>query len=222
MERKHVILAAGLAAIGTVALAVSLRRGDTARRIQPEPSGRDPLIFAGDRIVLCGDSLGVGLRKPMADLAAADGLEFTGIAVGGTAVFQWAKRRLTIAGKPVGTEPIMELSPTVVLVSLGTNDGAMPDASIENERSSVQTFVQTVCGSGARMVWLLPPPEVNVPRLAHAVEVITGSPAVSEWGVVFYRTPAGSVQLQSADRIHPTAVGYKAWAEDVWAFLNGT
>lgn len=193
--------------------------GKTPVHVQPPGPGTAPrpIVAAEDSIVVAGDSLAVGLARPLMLLSA--GHPYSAIGVGGTLIRQWAGPAQSVKGGAVGLPlllgaPGKGLVPDVVLLSLGTNDGALSAASLEAERLSVDKLIDGVCSAGIRLVWLLPP-NPDVPRLADVLEMIDASPAVDQWAQLVTLLPAPDVQL-GYDRIHPTPDGYAAWAQDIW------
>lgn len=177
-------------------------------------------VSSGDRVLVAGDSLGVGLQDRLKALAAAEGIALEGISVGGSAIFQWARQSSSMAGHSLGTEVILANRPSVVLLSLGTNDSAMGDAGIEGERDDLEKLVSRLCDAGVRVVWLLPPDDVAFPRVGQVKAMIRGSQAASRCGMVFIEPPPGTLD-GSYDGIHPRAAGYDLWARYIWQKVRG-
>jgi len=174
----------------------------------------------GDRLLLVGDSHGLGLGRHFRALTAKDGIDFESIAVGGTAIFQWARDRSRVGGRPVGIGPILDRSPSVVLVTLGTNDGNATEDQIDWETPMLEKFVRKIAASGAKIVWMLPPWS-PVRNLDKALSMIRSSPAAAEAGVFFHE--AMSMQppvAMSSDRIHASPKGYEDWAKGVWSWMR--
>ena len=100
-------IAAGAAAVGLLLLKPAAAK--TQRRL--------PRLTVSSRVLLIGDSLAVGLRSPLSSLASADAIAFRGTGIGGTHIGSWTGGTLSRA---------LAFNPTLVLVSLGTNDAYMP------------------------------------------------------------------------------------------------
>ena len=79
--------------------------------------------------------------------------------------------------------------PSLVLVSLGVNDGTAPDSA------NYQAIVQALHGIGARVMWIEPPAGVSTP----AVRGVIASLGVQT--VPATQTPLG------ADGLHPASYG---------------
>lgn len=152
-------------------------------------------------VVLFGDSLAVGLRPPMARLAAASSTPFHADVRGGTNAGQWL-------GMHWAENLLRKHRPTLALISLGTNDNYIPGrGEVFAERARALTELCT--RYGARAVWLVPP---VMPR---------GSPAtlagIVSTGALRIDAPAGLPR--AGDRIHSTPAGYEQWARAAWAGL---
>jgi lysophospholipase L1-like esterase len=159
-------------------------------------------IAKGDRVLLVGDSLAVGLKVGFGELAAADGVPFAADARGGTVTRQWISRGWLVAA-------LEQHRPTVVLVSLGTNDTTGQISATDMQRQA-RDLAELCRARGARVVWLVPPP---MPwKLTALLE------ALERAGIPRVDAPAG---LQRAgDRVHLTPAGYRAWATAVWRALR--
>jgi lysophospholipase L1-like esterase len=148
------------------------------------------------RVALIGDSYAVGLGPELAKIFP----EFKYAGVVGTNSTQWATHSAAC-----GTcgDWLTAFKPDVVLVSLGVNDGATPNAT------NYQTLVRGLHGLGARVVWIEPPDDV---RNANATRQIVDSLGVQE---VHTKVPLAS------DGLHPTGAGYAQWAKEIAAAVLG-
>jgi hypothetical protein len=145
-------------------------------------SRRSPGQAPAARVALIGDSYAVGLGPELAKLLSPPPFQFEGRVGAGTSGYKippW----------------LSTFKPTIVLVSLGVNDGASPNPT------NYQTIVQTLHGMGARVMWIEPPAGVNAP----AVRAAIASLGVST-------VPATTTPL-AADGTHPHSYG--PWAKDV-------
>lgn len=155
------------------------------------------------RIMLIGDSLAVGLERPLGALAAAAGVPFEGHGVTGTRIGQWSLGDKAPMNHLDGW--LAAFRPTHVLVSLGTNDAAGSGV----DRASVETLLRKILAAGAVPLWIGPP--AMPPRIAlNAVQE-----AVRSTGVVYLSSDRLEIP-RAADGIHPTSLGYGHWARAVW------
>jgi lysophospholipase L1-like esterase len=161
-----------------------------------------PSIAASDRVLVVGDSLAVGMRPGFLELGAGERIPTAVDARGGTVTRQWLSRGWLAAA-------LEAHRPTLVLVSLGTNDTSGQITA--DELARVAGELAAACRArGARVVWLLPPP---MPWKTDAI-----AQGLRQAGVTALEAPTG---LQRApDRVHMTPDGYRAWARDVWARLR--
>ena len=167
-----------------------------ARKGGAERSGSRP-----ESIALIGDSLAVGLRAPLAALAASHGVTFTADVRGGTNAGQWLSN---------WTRHVLEKHPSALLISLGTNDSAVPGNSplfIERARR----LVEMADDYGAAVFWLMPPP---MPWSLADVER-----GIAESGGARIDPPEDL--KRAPDKIHASGSGYTAWAEAIWSDLYG-
>jgi len=142
------------------------------------------------KIALIGDSYAVGLGPELQKLLTD--FKFEGHV--GTNSSQWVTH--APACGQCG-DWLVGYKPDVVLVSLGTNDGTLPNPQ------NYQTIVKTLHGIGATAVWIEPPAGLAVNR--DAVRRVIASLGVPT--VPATKTPLG------ADGIHPQH--YDSWAKEV-------
>lgn len=165
--------------------------------------GGAPFVGPGDRVLLIGDSLGVGLSKPMAALAAASGNAFQGSGpVTGTRIDQWDGKLL---------DPELAFGPTVAVISLGTNDMKMLDP-VKSQSGHVASLIQKLRDAGARVAWVLPPP-MPFPDKGVREMIAAAGPDLVVHAEVLDLPRAG-------DQIHMTPQGYQQFADAVWGCLT--
>lgn len=152
------------------------------------------------RVVLIGDSLAVGLARPLAAELKARGAELKVCA-----------RVSANAGQ--FTEPggfgtlglaalLSDFGPELVLVCLGTNDTA-PGSSVRDKLPARFALLRSRAeAAGARVVFLGPP------ALPWSREPIYQAAAGA-------RLLVAPVIEQAPDRIHPTPAGSAAWAKHI-------
>ena len=162
-------------------------------------------------VLLVGDSLAVGLTKPLGDLARAEDLGFHAEAIGGTRIDQWAPK---VEGL------IAKYQPSTLLVCLGTNDAFSTVTA--SKRRDTQRLVDAARSKGIEVIWILPPtlpPTQSGPfgvvrnqdDQVREFIAATGVPTIDSRTFSFERSP---------DKIHATARGYRTWAELIWRSLS--
>lgn len=150
------------------------------------------------RVVLVGDSLAVGLGRPLGTELKAAGAELKVCARVAANAGQF-----TEAGGfgTLGLAALLrDFKPELVFVSLGTNDTA-PGSSVRDKLPARFALLrQRIEAAGARVVFLGPPP------LPWSREPIYQAAAAARLIV------APGVE-QAPDHIHPTPAGNLAWAK---------
>jgi lysophospholipase L1-like esterase len=169
---------------------------------------RGPRIEPGETsLLLVGDSLAVGLGPPLQALATDAGVPFSKLSRGGTRIDQWA-------GSQVLAERIQTFKPTLVLVSLGTNDEAMGGDDVPGRQAPyLEQLLSRLRSGGAEVVWIGPP------RLPFAskgvVELIRRTVPRSH----YFASDRLSIP-RGPDNLHPTVKGYAGWAGAIWKWLS--
>ena len=175
-------IAIGSAALAAIGIAVLASR-------------KKPALPTAQRVALIGDSYAAGLGPELAKLIP----DLHGEGHVGTNTSQWAHHTAACGGCG---DWLTTFKPDVVLVSLGVNDGATPNAE------NYQTIVRGLHGLGARVVWIEPPASVNAPAVRAAIASL---------GV--NTVPATRVPL-AGDKLHPAAGSYSKWAQEVAAAIS--
>jgi len=218
-----------LAGLGTY-LFCSLAFGSTARRT--------PLDYPNERVLLIGDSLatqpGIGSRLSSGLQSRGVGA-FQNISVGGTNILQWSDNRY--AEGQAMERALADFRPTLVLISLGTNDEASrgyknwrgrdwdaddlaanrvgPNADIAAQRrSAIERLARKL--SGVKSVWLGPP--ASDPSL-WPMDRKFRSLLADTWGQRYFNTEAVA-PAKGSDGIHLSGSGYQTWANAILAFLD--
>lgn len=191
-------LLGGILMIAGVGVVYAIQHGgDAACNVSVRP---------GDRVLLFGDSLAVGLSSPMAEAAKKSGCDFTSMAEVSTNMAQWLSepRRSQLQAL------IDSFAPTVVLVSLGTNDskGMTDTAKLTAQEAQIRDWIAR---TGAKLVWILPPKLPFPERVSEGVKAN---------GINAF--PSANLPLPQGDGIHPTGRGYAGWTEHIWAFMSCT
>lgn len=191
-SRSWIYAGLGVAAIGT---AVGLVRVMAAPRVRP---GRS-------RVFLFGDSLAVGLAPHLKALFEESGVPFAQVSKSGTRIDQWANSEVL-------QKKLTEFQPTIIMVSLGTNDEYLPGAAVARQAPYLATLRENV-GRHGDLVWIGPP---TLPKETNGVTgMIKGEIPSSH----YFASDQLSIP-RGPDSIHPTARGYAAWAGSIWRWLS--
>lgn len=157
------------------------------------------------RLLLVGDSLAVGLRAPLAALAASRGVPFEGHGIVNTRIDQWAV-------DPKLDQYLKTFRPTHVLVSLGTNDEKVGTGWAAKEAPKLHALLDKIRNAGAEVLWIGPP------TLPFPLEGV--SDMVRYLVPKYY--PSELLQIErSPDKLHPTLAGYSSWASQIWKWVTG-
>jgi hypothetical protein len=155
-------------------------------------------------VLVVGDSLAVGMEKTLTSLAKTDGDIATVDAAVGTNTCQWSSR-IDVA--------IKRSKPTIVIVSLGTNDAALGKNWVVKNAKCYDAVAKSVKDAGAKLLWILPPPlpermeEGRQAAIAQAARVADRS-----------FDSSSITEGRAGDGVHYTPLGYKSWAEKVWSW----
>lgn len=195
----------GLAIVGGVILARTVTAG------APE---RPKVIPGQSRVYLLGDSLAVGLSAPLKSLAKDDRMAFSSTATSGSRIDQWARD-----GRVDAT--LGRFRPTVVLVSLGTNDAYMMGGEqiAASQQAKAEQLLAKLRSGGAEVVWI-GPPTLPASSAGHArneamLSMVRG---LVPPGAYF---PSDKLIIpRGPDNLHPSARGYAAWAGCLWRWLR--
>lgn len=186
---------AGLA-VGAGTAAVGLVKLLSGPRLHP---GRS-------RLLLVGDSLAVGLAPHLKALSAEAGIAFDSLAKEGTRIDQWANSQKL-------QEKLRSFQPTLVLVSLGTNDEYLSAGAPERQAPYLQALLRNIRALAPEVAWIGPP---TLPKATNGVvEMIRSGVPDSHY------YPSENLDIaRGPDAIHPTARGYAAWAGSLWRWLS--
>ena len=159
----------------------------------------------GSKLMLVGDSLGVGLGPRFRLLAKEYQYKSVTDSIGGTTTKQW------VSWLP---QRLKQHNPDLLLVSLGTNDsGFWGKAMIENPES-IDKLLQIAKDNGTILFWIGIPimPEKKLPFATDIDNLIESK---SE-----YYFNSKEFQFQRAeDKIHFTGFGYADWMDEIWTNL---
>ena len=192
--------------------------------------------WPSERVLVLGDSLGVGAEPPLKRAMQALGVAaFSGISVGGKNSRQWSDN--TFAEGRSLEAALRDFRPTLVLISLGTNDETKrrykgpakwwtpenlaknrvgPRFSVAKEiQPSIERLARKL--SGVKSVWLGPPAS---PPSQWPMERAFRDLLASTWSGRYFNTEAVTLPKEP-DGIHFTGAGYRGWADAIMAYLSG-
>lgn len=168
------------------------------------------LKYGVSRVLLVGDSLAVGLGPYLSELSKPRRVAFDSMGVVGTRIDQWSSN-------PALKDRLASFQPTLVLISLGTNDAYMMGGiqTVADQRARLRELLTLIKGSGADYVWIGPPtlPAAKNPWMVAMIrdEVATGH---------YYHSERLDLP-RGPDGLHPTIKGYAGWAGLIWSHLGG-
>lgn len=169
-----------------------------------------PRIKKGLKVLLIGDSLGVGTAPHYAAQAKEAGVDFKSVAITGTRIDQWASSQEL-------PKILQSFRPDLVLVSLGTNDAYMKGTDVvPKQRAALDKLLQLL--GDADVVWMGPPTLPNPPSPGVVLMIQEAAGALAPRFHYFHseRLPIP----RGPDGIHPTVRGYAGWAGALWHWLS--
>jgi len=188
-----------------------------------------PISWPQERVLVIGDSLAVGLATPLEQALRARGVgAFRSIAVGGTMINQWAWSGSHLQARQLDAA-LAEFQPTLVLISLGTNDEASrgavdykgdpaqppygPGFSVANQRKdSIPKLASKL--AGVRSVWLGPPVTSRWEPDRAFRDLIAAN-----WPGRYFNTESIAL-AKASDKLHMTGSGYRTWSDAIIAWLE--
>lgn len=170
---------------------------------------RHPKLSEDDRILVVGDSFAVGLTPQLRAMAEEAGLPFDSVAVEGTTIRDWGG--LVATQESAALEAVLQaFRPTIILVSLGTNDEYSGAALVESEADDLYALLERL-GEYGQVVW------IGLPELPR--ETSGAAEMIEDTGVPYF--PSENLDLPRApDGLHPTVAGYGSWAGMLWSWLT--
>lgn len=160
------------------------------------------------RLLLVGDSLAVGMAPYFQSMAQQARIPFTSLAVVGTRIDQWADNAAL-------RSTLQSFRPTLVLVSLGTNDEYMQGADVvSRQRGALDRLRAMITASTADLVWIGPPTLPKASSNGIVGMLRDAIPSADYFPSEALTLPRGP------DGIHPTARGYAGWAGAIWQWLS--
>jgi len=168
-------------------------------------ANRRPKITGQSRVLLFGDSLAVGLNPQLKQLSEEAGVEaYDGHGIVGSRIDQWDNSDWL-------DERLANFHPTLILVSLGTNDEATVAGAVMREEPHFDKLLAKLQATGADIVWI-GPPILPFPRQGISDMIRDAVP---------YYFESESLDIpRGPDHLHPTAAGYAGWAGAIWQWLT--
>lgn len=168
---------------------------------------RQPRVRSGkSRVFLFGDSLAVGLEPHLKALSQEANIAFDSVTKSGTRIDQWAKSQVLL-------DRLGKFQPTLVLISLGTNDEYLGSGAATKQAPYLSELLKNVKKFAPEVVWIGPP---TLPRPSSGiVKLIRGNISSDHY------FPSDTLEIpRGPDGLHPTARGYAAWAGALWRWLS--
>lgn len=189
----------GLSALGAYMSWRSMMRAE-----QDAPPRR--ILDPGESVLLLGDSIGVGLEKPLRHLLETYGSHFDSMVEVGTSAGSWAPR---VSDADGGYD--------VILLSLGSNDIAS-GVVVPSESQKLDELLSHLRSRGAKTYWIVPPSfrEEGLTNVQQDFTDLMGQKGL------FPLPIQGPQQDVSKDpmRLHLTPQGYQAYAAQIFDALT--
>jgi len=165
-----------------------------------------PRVLSGQtRLLLIGDSLAVGLGPPLRALSKDQSVSFDVLAKESTRIDQWA-------GSQKLTEKLQSFQPTLVLVSLGTNDEYLAGDGGKRQAPYLEQLLVRL--GPVEVGWIGPP---TLPKAAS--NGVTGLLQTRISASHYFHSEALTIP-RGPDKLHPTLKGYAGWAGMIWQWLS--
>lgn len=168
-------------------------------------SRRHISVPQGGTVLLVGDSHAQGLRHRMKENAKSAGYKFVSHAVEGTMTKQWTKWL---------KKDIEENDPSLIIISLGTNDAAANDLWLDRNSSCYKDLLDVASGSMRSVIWV-GMPTYKSRRLKNVKKV---SDLIVSTQVNVFDSTVIPIKL-TEDGIHATSKGYGMWSDAIWDWL---
>lgn len=167
-----------------------------------------PRIGPESRVLLVGDSHAQGLAPHLRAIAKEEGIPFEALYRVGSRADEWA-------ADPALAAAVEAFAPTLVIVSLGTNDAYFGDVA-ERQGPAIDEIVGLAEGAGAEVVWVSPLELGPYRGVEPDYETRT---VIEEHAPHVFASDELDIDL-GPDGLHATAAGYGAWAGALWSWLT--
>ncbi len=192
MDRR--ILYAGLLVVAGAGLVRTLH----GPRIRPGVS----------RLLVIGDEFATGLALPINALGKEAKITVDALTRSGATVEQF----LGPLAAPLG-EKIRAFKPTLILVSLGTNDDRMASLQIAQKSTAIDQLLGLLASSGCEVLWIGPP---KTPWASRGVTSLLREKIAK---ASYFRSDALAIP-RGPDGLMPTARGFAGWAGSIWRWVS--
>jgi lysophospholipase L1-like esterase len=171
---------------------------------------------AAERILLMGDSQAFLLKEELGEHARQAGHTFASVPVAGSTIIQWAEPKNDRWDIRKQWQLVHQFKPTIIVLSLGTNDAYMGCRIIKNEPPYLARLLRRLERTGAsKIVWAGPPVLVRATKgLACLVDMLGRA------GVLYLDARELVGMTYWDDRLHPDQVGQRLWADWLWRKVN--
>jgi lysophospholipase L1-like esterase len=173
-----------------------------------------PAVRPGDRVLLWGDSQVEGLNYVLPRLSEKDHVTFLAVWVNGSTVRQWTEPKTQgwdITGK---LREMEEFKPTVVLISLGSNDSYTEPQEKTRERIYGVLNQASAFDKVREVVWIGPP---DLKRATAGLEIFSG--LVISTAATYYDSRAIEIKMEP-DQLHAHPKGRNVWGRWIWQRLT--
>ena len=161
-----------------------------------------PQVAKGSRMLLIGDSLAQGMSPHFNKSARSRGYLPFVKCLQGSRIDYWSPRLEAI---------INDIRPTLVVVSLGTNDAGMTVP--ESQRQHIKNIKKIIDRYGAKIIWLLPQPLPSRFVGQNDIKKIINEELQNN-------VYDAKIKLEKAeDKIHLTSKGYETWMNATWEHM---
>ena len=204
------------------------------------PEDGQPIDWPSARVLLIGDSLAtpIGLGDRLKRSIEQRGGTFRNVAIGGTNILEWSNSKLINkhdAGRTLEAA-LADFRPTLVLISLGTNDEASrsykgdprwfteenlangsvgPKLSVAKQRAPDVARLERKL-SGIHRIWIGPPPahpdQWPMERAFRDLLAESSRPYYFDTEVI--------APQKASDKIHCSGSGYSIWADNIMQYLE--
>lgn len=162
-------------------------------------------------VLMIGDSLGVGLASAMKKFFT---VPFHSAAQQSTTIDQWGETdHINVLMQASG---LAQRKPSLVLVSLGTNDIA-GGGDANPKRAAVREIVRLVREAGSKVAWIAPPTLPPTLPAGFGVRAVLAQ-ELAALAVPMFESDQ-IVIPRGGDHLHPTGEGYESWAVAIVAWL---
>lgn len=197
LASTRLLIYAGLFAVGATTLAVAYD---------------GPKVSKGKKVFLLGDSLGVGLSRPLKALASDHQVEFKSLTKQGTRIDSWSDNDALFRALSL-------YKPDLILISLGTNDEYMKLDAYQRQKPRIEKLLSRL-RVYSPVAWVGPP---KLPSSGPYKWIKSNGALrlIREKVPSNFYYPSEKLEIQRApDQLHATVRGYAVWAQQIWNWIT--